>query len=347
MAQKISIGIIGAGHNVREKHMPGLIALPDVTVAAVANSTRESSARFAAEYDVATVFDDWQQLIADPDIDAVIIGTWPNLHAEITCAALEAGKHVMCEARMAMDFAESVRMLDVSRLHPELVAQVVPTPVGLSIDRTIKRVLSEGFLGERFALDVFGSTRKFADPDRPLSSRDQQRLMGVNVMDLGMWYEASLRWWGHASTVFAQQKFSVETRIDPSTGASVKVDNPDHLSVLATYPDGTQSSITISRLSGVPAPVGAWLFGSEGTLRYDRAAETLAGARRGDTDLAGIELGDERGGWRVEAEFVGAIRGTEPITYTSFADGARYTAFTEAVRRSAATGELVHVDDID
>ncbi len=54
---------------------------------------------------------------------AVCIGTWPNLHAEVTVAALERGKHVLCEARMACNLTEAKRMLAASEARPQLVAQ--------------------------------------------------------------------------------------------------------------------------------------------------------------------------------------------------------------------------------
>ena len=48
----------------------------------------------------AEISDDWRDIISDPGIDAVCIGTWPVMHKALTLAALEAGKHVLCEARM-------------------------------------------------------------------------------------------------------------------------------------------------------------------------------------------------------------------------------------------------------
>ena len=72
------------------------------------------------------------------DINAVVIGTWPYMHCELTCAALDAGKHVMCEARMAMNAAEAHTMLQTSRQHPNLVAQIVPSPFTFRVDRTIQ-----------------------------------------------------------------------------------------------------------------------------------------------------------------------------------------------------------------
>src|SRR6266571_166743 len=122
MAEKtIRVGLIGAGANTRARHIPGLRALPDVEIVAVCNRRRESTQAAAREFDIPRTFDTWQDLVADPNIDAVVIGTWPYLHCPITLAALDAGKHVLTEARLSMNAAEAHQMLAASRRHPDRV----------------------------------------------------------------------------------------------------------------------------------------------------------------------------------------------------------------------------------
>src|SRR5215470_13803090 len=122
MAQhKLRIGLAGA--NTRLRHIPGLRALPDVELAAVCNRRPESTAAAAREFGIPRTFERWQDLVADPDLDAVVIGTWPYLHCPVTLAALESGKHVLTEARMSLNAGEAHRMLAASRQHPNLIAQ--------------------------------------------------------------------------------------------------------------------------------------------------------------------------------------------------------------------------------
>src|SRR6202041_383157 len=90
----------------------------------------------------------WQDLVADSDIDAVVIGTWPYLHCPITLAALAAGKHVLTEARMSMNAAEAHRMLAAARRSPQLVAQIVPSPYGLKGHAVMRELIDGGYLGE-------------------------------------------------------------------------------------------------------------------------------------------------------------------------------------------------------
>ena len=122
--QTIRVGIVGAGANTRGMHIPGFQKIDGVEVVSVANRSRESGARAAAEFDIPRVYDSWEDLVAADDSDAICIGTWPYLHAPVTLAALQAGKHVLCEARMAMNAAEARSMLEASRQHSELVAQI-------------------------------------------------------------------------------------------------------------------------------------------------------------------------------------------------------------------------------
>jgi hypothetical protein len=103
---------------------------------------------------------------------------------------------------------------------------------------------------------------------------------------------------------------------------------------------GAQAHIQISSVTGLAGAPEAWLFGSAGTLRF--SAGRLYGGRRGDAELREIAIPPgQAGGWRVEQEFAGAIRGQEQVTHTSFEDGVKYMEFTEAVARAMASGAAI------
>jgi predicted dehydrogenase len=343
MAQApIKVGFIGAGNNTRVRHIPGLQAIDGVELASVCNRSRESSQRVADQFNIPKVHEDWRELLADSDINAVVIGTWPNMHCELTCAALDAGKHVMCEARMAMNAAEAHTMLKKSQQHPNLVAQIVPSPFTFRVDQTIKDLMADGYLGDLYHLVVRGATPEFANPDAPLHWRQQKRLSGYNVLNMGIWYEGSMRWVGHASRVFAQTRIAVPKRRDPETGTMVDVDVPDHVDITTELPGGAQGTYHFSSICGLGPGSGAWLFGSKGTLHFDQ------GGKPGDKELREISIPPEKAGkWRVEEEFANAIRGQEKITHTDFEDGVKYMEFTEAVHRSAESGRAVSLPLIE
>src|SRR3954454_16988321 len=144
----IRIGLIGAGANTRARHIPGLRAIEGVEIVSVCNRRPESTQEVAREFDIPRTCSDWQDVVRDPDVDAVVIGTWPYLHAPITLAALEAGKHVLTEARLAMTAAAAQAMHEADRKHPKLVTQIVPSPFGLKGDATMRRTLADSWLGE-------------------------------------------------------------------------------------------------------------------------------------------------------------------------------------------------------
>jgi predicted dehydrogenase len=348
MADKpIRVGFVGAGANTRKHHIPKLKAQPGVELVAVANRSKESGERVAKEFGIARVHDDWRQVVEARDVDAICIGTWPYVHRELTVAALTAGKHVLCEARMAMNAAEGRQMLAASRQTPQLIAQLVPAPHTLEIDGTLKRLMAEGYAGEVHAVEVQGTQQaRFADLGDAMHWRQDIRLSGNNVMNMGIWYEAMMRWLGPAKRVTAMTKIAVPRRKD-ETGAWHEVKVPDHIDILAAFKGNAVAHMRFSSLTALAPPPEAWIFGSDGTLRIEVDARRLTGGRRGDKALAEIPIpADQRIGWRVEEEFVNAIRGREKITHTNFEDGVRYMEFTDAVARSVASGQAVEVADL-
>ena len=340
----IRVGFVGAGKNTRSRHIPGFQAQEGIQLTAVANRTKESGERVAKEFGIARVYGDWRDVVKAPDVDAVCIGTWPYMHREITIAALEHGKHVLCEARMAMDAADGRRMLEAARRAPNLVSQLVPAPHTLEVDATIQRLLVDKYVGDVQAVEVQGASGAgFVDAEAPLAWRQDASLSGHNVLNMGIWYEAMMRWLGPARRVSAMTKIAVPRRRD-AAGASHEVKVPDHVDILAALDGGAIAHLRFSAVTALAPPPEVWIFGSDGTLRLEVDAKRLSGGRRGDKALKEIPIAREaRVGWRVEEEFVNAIRGREKITRTTFEDGVRYMEFTDAVARSAGTGQTVDV----
>jgi predicted dehydrogenase len=347
MADKpIRVGFVGAGANTRKHHIPKLKAQPGIELVAVANRSPESGDRVAREFGIARVETDWRRVVEAKDIDAICIGTWPYMHRELTVAALGAGKHVLCEARMAMNAAEGRQMLEASRKTPQLVAQLVPAPHTLEVDRVLVKLLAEGYAGEIHAVEVQGTQQgRFAELGDAMHWRQDVRLSGNNILNMGIWYEAMMRWLGPARRVMAMTKIARPKRKD-ETGAWHEVKVPDHVDILVSFKTSV-GHLRFSSLTAFAPPPEAWIFGSDGTLHVEVDARRLTGARRGDTALTEIAIpADQRIGWRVEEEFVNAIRGREKITHTSFEDGVRYMEFTDAVARSVASGRAEDVPEL-
>lgn len=341
MAGTIRVGVVGAGANTRLHHIPKLQQIDGVEVVSVVNRSRESSERVANEFNIPRVHDTWPALVADDGIDAVMIGTWPYLHCPITLAALAAGKHVLTEARLAMNAAEARRMLAASLQRPDLVTQVVPAPFTFGVDLTVQRLLREDYLGEVQAVDLLASTG-WLNREAPLSWRLDRDLSGANIMMLGIWYECLMRWFGPATAVTARTRIAVPFRTDPESGERRAISIADHVEALADLANGAIARLHMSAVAGLTPGPAIWLYGSEGTLKFEQQGARLLGARKGERELKPIEIpAEEHYGWRVEEEFIGAIRGQEPVRRTSFADGVRYMDFIEAVGISAREGYTV------
>ena len=338
----VRVGLIGAGANVQDVQIPGFRSIQGVEVLAVANRSLASSQRVADQFGIPRAYAHWGQLLDDPDVDAVLIGTWPYMHRTLTLEALAHGKHVLCQARMANDAAEAHEMLDASQRHPDLVCQLVPTSTSYVIDNVLRRLIREGYLGELLSVEIQRVGSGFPDFDGELDWRHDIEFSGYNALNLGSTYESMMRWVGRGTRVMAMAKTHVPYRRDAS-GMPRTVHIPDHFGIVYELANGAQVHMRMSETTGLSSGNQTWLHGSEGTIHVDAGRNILAG-RRGDRQLADVPNPVEgRAFYRVEEEFVNAIRGLEEVTQLPFEAGVHYMEWTEAVQRSARTGEAVHL----
>ena len=107
----IGVGIVGAGF-ARTTQIPGFRNCPGARIVAITSRHRERAQAVADEFGIEHVANDWKELVARDDVDLVSVVTPPSTHMEITLAALEHGKAVLCEKPMAMDATEARRMTD-------------------------------------------------------------------------------------------------------------------------------------------------------------------------------------------------------------------------------------------
>lgn len=334
----LRIGVIGAGANTRAKHLPLLQRIPGVKLVLVANRSAASSQTVAKEFGIAGVARHWREVVAAPDVDAVVIGTWPYLHAEATCAALAAGKHVLTEARMAAHLAQAETMAAAARGRPDRVAQIVPAPMSLDFDAAILERLPQ--LGALREVCVTHTGGQYVDPTTPLGWRQEFALSGVNTLTLGINYEMVLRWLGE-DPVWVQADAAVFTRRRRrSEGGEGDVEIPESVSVLGRYAAGARLVVHCSGVEpGLPRHE-IRLNGEQGALRLDLIAQRLWFAAAGQPEVAVEPTTEQRRGWRVEEDFVASIREGRPVRLTDFATGVRYMRFTDAVWRSWSDGGM-------
>ncbi|HSQ24380.1 MAG TPA: Gfo/Idh/MocA family oxidoreductase, partial [Pyrinomonadaceae bacterium] len=113
--KRVKWGLIGCGDIARKRVATALRDLSECELTAVSRARAELAEAFAAEFGASKSYPAWQDLVHDPDIQAVYVATPVNQHALQTLAALEAGKHVLCEKPMAMTVVECDRMIAAAR----------------------------------------------------------------------------------------------------------------------------------------------------------------------------------------------------------------------------------------
>src|SRR5947208_8520008 len=277
---KLRIGIVGAGSIVRARHLPALKKHPEVEIVAVSNLTYESSEKFCREnLPHATPMQNWADLLAIPDLDIIWIGTPPYMHSAVTISALEAGKHVFCQARMSMDLAEAEEMLAASKRYPELVTMLCPPPYGMRADLLVKKLLAENYIGRPHHVRLQSFMSAYLNPETPAHWRQKIEISGLNVLTLGIYVEVLQRWLGDITGVFARG------RILRSERRGYKVIIPDLLNVLCIFENGAEGVLEFSGVNVSDESDHAELYGDRGTLTYDFATDVVGAGKYGGTEL--------------------------------------------------------------
>lgn len=120
MDKKLKIGVIGNG-NISGVHLRAYSLNPNVEIYALCDINEKAMQRRAKEYGVTRLFTDVNEMVKLPELDAVSVCTWNAAHAECAIAALNAGKHVLCEKPMAMNADEARRMQEAAEKNGKLL----------------------------------------------------------------------------------------------------------------------------------------------------------------------------------------------------------------------------------
>lgn len=340
MPETVRIGIVGAGGFTRRRLLPNLLAVEGAEVVAVANRSLESAERVATEFGIPAPMGDWRELVKREDIDAVVVGTQPYFHHEAVIGALDAGKHVLCQTRMATSLLEARKMLRKAE-ETGLKARLVPPTSYERARRYVKHLLDDGYVGRVRQVFAYYLVSDYTDASAPLQRRQDHRMFGaVNPLHLGLDWDVLRPWFGDPERVLSWGRTFTPQRADGPGGASIEIEMPDALTVVAEMPEGAtvtcvQSGVTLFGEERIE------IYGEEGTLVYPRRGE-LMGARRGDDELAPLPVpaGYEET-WHAEEDFVRLVRGEEVAGHETFWDGVKNMEFLEASALSLARGGWV------
>lgn len=330
-----SIGFIGAGGIAETRHIPNLQKIEGVRLTAVANNSLESGMAAMEKFGFAKVYAHWKEVVDDPDVEAVFICTPPYMHREISCYALSRGKHVFCQARMAMNLADARAMLEADQ-QTSLTTMLCPPPHYMSVEPYIMKFLADGRLGEIRHILLESANSAVLDPSKPLHWRQRQDLQGINLLEVGIMGEVLNKWFGPIANVSSLARKWVTERPADRNGKT-HVDAPDAVTVIGEFHNG--ATLTALFTGAVNSDRSAMtIYGSKGTLICDAHKPSLLFISGGEERH--IEVPSELVGiWNAEADFLQAIQEGRKGS-PSFVDGVRYMAFTQAVTDSLHQGMM-------
>lgn len=188
--QLIRFGVIGPGR-AAARFAEGLAAVDSAELAVVWGRNRERTAAYAERFSVPTIAPSLDSLLSS-DLDAVYVATHPDTHAELCIAAIEAGKHVLCEKPSALNVAQLERVLASARAHNRLFMEAMKPPF-FPLYRKLQQHLETDPIGP-IGFVRAGHCDSSIGPDYPLHFRE---LGGGGILGIGP-YEAflALDWLG-------------------------------------------------------------------------------------------------------------------------------------------------------
>jgi predicted dehydrogenase len=266
---KIRVGIIGVGGWAKYGHLPALQTLDHVEVVAVSSRSLEKAEQLAAEHGIAHAFDDYQQLVAHPDVDLVVVPTPAPEHAPLVKAAIAAGKDVYSEWPLTTNTADSEELLALAEAAGVRHVIGVQRRFAPSARYTVD-LIKQGHLGEirgvtmSVGVDAFGAEL----PSRYRWVLDPASFVSLLPVYLGHFGDLLFATVGPPSrlTAVTENQLPVVTLTD--TGEQVPYPIPTEVMLIGTLARGGLFSI---HLEGAQAHrktgVHIVITGTEGALR--------------------------------------------------------------------------------
>ncbi|MBO0743988.1 MAG: Gfo/Idh/MocA family oxidoreductase [Candidatus Dormibacteraeota bacterium] len=346
--RRLGVGVIGCGGIARLAHLPNLKRNPRARLVAVADINEESARRAAEEFGAEVAYTDYHDLLANPDVEAVTVTTWPSAHAEAVIAAAKAGKHILCEKPIAPTLQEADAMVDAAEKAGVKFTMGYQSRFGAQLP-LLKEILDEGLLGRPMGMTQIG-----VGPSRHrVPWFLQHRYAGGGVlMDWGIYTAHTILWlMGPVESVYATTAiFRKEVQVGGRAGSPAvmvhDIDVEDTVSAHLKFRSGAMGSW-----------YAAWaVAAAHGYMSIDGADGSVVSERGGGAlRLFSRRLDDPEylsGGWRqlplvepplVEvhyrklAHLIDSVLDDTPLQLTG-ADGRDALELVLAVYRSAETG---------
>jgi predicted dehydrogenase len=353
------VGVLGAGAWARDAHLPGYRRDSRCEVVAIADTMVDRARDAAREYAIPSATASADEVIARADVDLIDVCTPSHTHFELAWAALEAGKHVLCEKPVAYDFRDTRRAAELAR------QKRLKTRVGFTFRyspamRYMRELIATGFVGTPFIFNGYEQNSQWLDPMTPLRqvdpTADQSILQvsslegyGAPIIDL-----AHLCVGGDLAEVVGTMRNFVAERMVRATGRMMRMNIDDGDIFVGEFANGALCSIQTSFVTVGNYPgIEARLYGSRGALicrlvEENGICETLRAATADAVEFRELEVparfypngGTSRESWRtlfyanLISSFIDEIVSDDAANEGGFGDGAWVQEVINAVELS-------------
>ncbi len=351
MSKKLKIGIIGVG-GISESHIVGYRTDPDVELYAFCDINEARLQHMGEKYGVTRLFTKKEDLLALPEIDAVSVCTWNSQHAPCTIAALDAGKHVLCEKPMATNEQEAQAMLDAAKRNNRLLMIGFVRRFGNDC-KILKDMIDNGTLGELYYSKAT-YLRRHGNPggwfgDKSRSGGGPLIDLGVHVLDLTRYlmgnpkpvsvYGVTFHKLGNRPDVKDKIGY-VATSASPDDVCDVE----DFATAMVRFDNGAVITLETSFSLNLKDDVGRIeMFGTEGGAKLEPELElyTQLNGYMADVTLKTPTALSFNGLFENEIHhYLACVRG-EATCMSPAEDGVMIMRILDAIYKSAATGHEV------
>ena len=197
--KKVRWGVLGAAGIARGQVIPGMLLAENCELYAIASQSLDKAKAFQSEFGFKNAYGSYEELLADPNVEAVYIPLPNHLHLEWTCKALEAKKHVLCEKPLAPTVEDIEKMIAVAKENNVFLMEAFAY-LHSPLIRAVKAELDSGIIGEPLYMESAFITSGY----NLKNIRMRKETFGGAVYDLGC-YNTSL-----ILTMFGQEPTSVQ-----------------------------------------------------------------------------------------------------------------------------------------
>jgi predicted dehydrogenase len=269
---QLTVAVAGAGRWSQRAHIPGWQRDPRVDVAALVDIDRGRAQEMASEFGIPLATDDIREVLDQPSIDVLDVATGNDAHFELSWAALEAGKHVLCEKPVHHDARETRRAAELA------AANNLKTKLGFTFRyapaiQYAKDLIDEGFVGEPYVFNGFEQNSQWIDPSTPLRQAEEPPGDGEIAISSIEGYGAPIidimHWWvgSPLTNVVGTMRNFVPERMVRATGRMQRMNIDDGDMWICEFESPVMASIQSSYVTVGNYPgIEARIYGSEGAI---------------------------------------------------------------------------------